>query len=143
MLMFQTTRTMPPRRVAPPLQLYSAREFGSQVVRVLVRIEAEIVAIRRCHLHPVILDNGVNSPPAQYTDTLAKIEAKYAQLVKYLEAIPGVLMDQIFRATTDVYMEKYSRIDQGDDLLQGLFLGTFFLKVGESGPSLRVLKPKK
>ena len=103
MLMFQTTRTMPPRRVAPPLQLYSAREFGSQVVRVLVRIEAEIVAIRRCHLHPVILDNGVNSPPAQYTDTIAKIEAKYAQLVKYLEAIPGVLMDQIFRATTALW----------------------------------------
>ena len=134
---------MPPRRVAPPLQLYSAREFGSQVVRVLVRIEAEIVAIRRCHLHPVILDNGVNSPPAQYTDTLAKIEAKYAQLVKYLEAIPGVLMDQIFRATTDVYTEKYSLIDQGDDHFLEFSLVTLFLKVGESGPSQRVLKPKK
>ena len=134
---------MPPRRVAPPLQLYSAREFGSQVVRVLVRIEAEIVAIRRCHLHPVILDNGVNSPPAQYTDTLAKIEAKYAQLVKYLEAIPGVLMDQIFRATTDVYTEKYSLIDQGDDHFLEFSLVTLFLKVGESGPSPRVLKPKK
>ena len=30
---------MPPRRVAPPLQLYSAREFGSQVVRVLLVLE--------------------------------------------------------------------------------------------------------
>ena len=105
---------MPPRRVAPALQLYSAREFGSQVIRVLVRIEMEIVAIKRCHLHPVILDNGINSPPVQYTDTLAKIEAEYAELVKYLEAIPGVLMDQIYRATVDVYTENYSRIDQGD-----------------------------
>lgn len=134
---------MPPRRVAPPLQLYSAREFGSKVVRVLARIEAEIVAIRRCHLHPVIMDNGVNSPPAQYTDTLAKIEAKYAQLVKYLEAIPGVLMDQIFRATTEVYTEKYNRIDQGDDLFLKVTFFNPLPKGGECGPSPRVLKPKK
>ena len=134
---------MPPRRVAPPLQLYSAQEFGGKVVRVLARIEAEIVAIRRCHLHPVIMDNGVNSPPAEYTDTLAKIEAKYAQLVKYLESIPGVLMDQIFRATIEVYTEKYNRIDQGDDLLLKVIFLYLLHKGGECGPSPRVLKPKK
>merc|ERR1740129_1424673 len=36
-----------------------------------------------------------------------------AQLVKYLEAIPGALMDKIFRATIDVYTEKCNMMDQG------------------------------
>ena len=106
---------MPPRRVAPSLQLFSARELGSQVIRILVRIETEIVATNRSFGHLMHLDNGVNSVPTTYTESIAKIEAKSAQLVKYLEAIPGALMDKIFRATIDVYTEKYNRMDQGDD----------------------------
>ena len=106
---------MPPRRVAPSLQLFSARELGNQVIRILVRIETEIVATNRSFGHLMHLDNGANSVPSTYTESIAKIEAKSAQLVKYLEAIPGALMDKIFRATIDVYSEKYNRIDQGDD----------------------------
>ena len=94
---------MPPRRVAPSLQLFSARELGNQVIRILVRIETEIVATNRSFGDLMHLDNGFNIVPTTCTESIAKSEAKYAQLVKYLEAIPGALMDKIFRATIDVY----------------------------------------
>ena len=45
--MFQTDRTMPPRRVAPSLQLLSVRELGSLMIRILVQREMDIVDTNR------------------------------------------------------------------------------------------------
>ena len=115
-----TDRTMPPRRVAPSLQLLSVREFGSLMIRILVQREMDIVDTNRSfgHLMHVHLNNEVNGVPSnKYTESIAKIEAEYAQLVTYLEdKVPGAHIDMILRATIDVYAEKFNKLDEGDDL---------------------------
>ena len=109
--------TMPQRRAPPTLQLCIARAVGGEVIRALVQIETEYVSLKRGSLHPVIQENGVNSPPDHYTEALIRVETKYKQLQEYLEQqIPVGLINKIFHATTDVYTEKYNRIDQGDNV---------------------------
>ena len=128
---------MPRRRVAPPLQLYAARQFSGQLLRVLLNIEAEIVQLKKtqCHATQCHAGAGQQPPPSAsravyyvdtagdgaqlpngqtvYTARVVQLEQLYAQLVRYLEAIPGVLMERITRAAMQLYTEKYQQIDPG------------------------------
>ena len=123
---------MPRRRVAPPLQLYAARQFSGQLLRVLLNIEAEIVQLKKTQCHAGAAQqpppsasravyyvdtagDGAQLPNGQtvYTARVVQLEQLYAQLVRYLEAIPGVLMERITRAAMQLYTEKYQQIDPG------------------------------
>ena len=117
--------------MAPPLQLYAARQFSGQLLRVLLNIEAEIVQLKKTQCHAgagqpppsasravYYVDtagDGAQLPNGQtvYTARVVQLEQLYAQLVRYLEAIPGVLMERITRAAMQLYTEKYPQIDPG------------------------------
>ena len=90
------------------------------MTRILVQREMDTVDTNRAygHLMHVHLNNEVNGVPSnKYTESIAKIEAEYAQLVTYLEdKVPGAHIDMILRATIDVYAEKFNKLDEGDDL---------------------------
>ena len=102
---------MPPRRLAPKLQLLSARQFSCQIIQVLLRIEREVVRLRR--LPPVIPENHVNGCEENlHADKVATLQQHYAQLVQYLETIPGVLMENINTQLLIEYSHQYHQIDQ-------------------------------
>lgn len=121
--MINNFRSMPPRRVSPPLQWYASRQFSSQVIQVLLHIEREIVALKRNqhqqqqHQDQNLYMNGVSNGHyvngVYKNDTINFLQRSYEQLVKYLESIPGVLMEQINQAMMGVYSDKYHQIDPG------------------------------
>ena len=99
---------MPPRRLAPPLQKYASRNFASQILAVLVDIEQEVVMLRKCHKSIHMSDDDPNNPNVK----LSYLQQRYEQLLKYLECIPGVLMELINQSLMNLYSELYHQIDQ-------------------------------
>ena len=113
---------MPPRRLAPKLQLLSARQFSCQIIQVLLRIEREVVRLRR--LQPVIIDDQVNGCDGnQHADKIATLQHHYAQLVQYLETLPGVLMEHINAQLLIEYTHQYHQIDQSKSHILLCILG--------------------
>ena len=117
LIVIDNFRSMPPRRVSPPLQWYAARQFSSQVIQVLLHMEREIVALKKNQHHQDQPVNGVSNGHHVNgfikNDTISILQRSYEQLVKYLESIPGVLMEQINQAMMGVYTDKYHQIDSG------------------------------
>ena len=104
---------MPPRRLAPRLQLLSARQLGCQIIQVLIRIEREVLRLRK--LQPGnITENQVNGCDDHHhrDDSIATLQQHYAQLVQYLETIPGALMENINTQLLIEYSQQYHQIDQ-------------------------------
>ena len=95
---------MPPRRLAPLLQSYAAHQFSDQIMQVLLSFETKVVRLRKGHTNPMTDDLHNN---------LATLQSQYQQLLKYLELIPGVMMEKINQALMTIYIDRYHTIDPG------------------------------
>jgi len=95
---------MPPRRLAPLLQSYAAHQFSDQIMQVLLSFETKVVRLRKGHTNPMTDDLHNN---------LATLQSQYQQLLKYLELIPGVMMEKINHALMTIYIDRYHTIDPG------------------------------
>ena len=104
---------MPPRKVAPKLQVISARQFSCQIIQVLLRIEREVLKLKKINPLPAAAVDNLENGVSVHAEKIAVLQQYYVQLVQYLESIPGVLMEQINTALLIEYSDVYHSIDQG------------------------------
>ena len=99
---------MPPRRLPESLSSQSSRVFSGQILDILLHLEREVVTIRK----EQYFENDQNF--SQQNPKVLSVQTRYYELVQFIQAVPGALLEIIIESLLQIYKQRYDQIDKGE-----------------------------